>query len=409
MGAVINPASPGGDGVYRNDDYADFDLYFGSSGNDTFIAPPSGMVATGEGGDDTFVPGTGDDTFYGGSLDYRDRAWLNDTVVFTWAPQAVTVSPVDGTHDVASGLGNDQFYEMATIVGSKYDDVLSSATAFQLRPGLGDDLLAFATGGTVYAESYLDGSDSLATSTGQVYWDYHLRSTPLALSADGVANDGLPGEQDNIAGATGVIISGGSADDVITGGTGQDSLSGDGGNDRVTGGAGDDQVSGYTGNDVLEGGPGADEVIGGDGEDTLKEGAPNNGSDNLVGGPGLDLLTYLGRTSGVTVNLDNIANDGAPGEGDQVEAGFWGLGLETIVGTTSADRLVGSPAQETLDGRAGNDVLIGREGTDTLLGGNGRDRFWANDSMEDSLVGGYGWDLSRHDAIDVRQSVEGTF
>jgi len=216
VGAVVNPANPGGDGVYRNDDYADFDLYLGSSGNDMFIAPPSGMVATGESGDDIFVPGTGDDTFYGGSLNFRDYAWLNDTVVFTSAPQSVTVTPV-GTHDVVSGHGNDQLFEIATIVGSNYDDVLSSATAFQLRPGLGDDQLAFKTGGTVYAESYPDGSDSVTTSAGHVSWDYHTRSTPLAMSADGVANDGDPGEQDNISGATGVAISGGSADDVITG------------------------------------------------------------------------------------------------------------------------------------------------------------------------------------------------
>lgn len=56
----------------------------------------------------------------------------------------------------------------------------------------------------------------------------------------------------------GMIVRGGSGNDVIWGGSGGSLLFGDGGNDRITGGSGGDIITGGSGNDILDGG-GADE------------------------------------------------------------------------------------------------------------------------------------------------------
>src|SRR3954452_23906967 len=69
------------------------------------------------------------------------------------------------------------------------------------------------------------------------------------------------------------------------------------------------------------------------------DGGPGNDrlsgfASGLIGGPGADDLSgsfawaqyqYDTRTEGITVSLDNIANDGAPGEGDNVHAEVGGV------------------------------------------------------------------------------------
>ena len=99
------------------------------------------------------------------------------------------------------------------------------------------------------------------------------------ITLDGQANDGSPGEGDNVAsdfehidgtGADDVFtgsagndgFSGGGGADLIHGGDGADDLAGDGGGDRVFGDAGNDIVEGTNGADIVDGGPGADQIYG---------------------------------------------------------------------------------------------------------------------------------------------------
>ena len=73
----------------------------------------------------------------------------------------------------------------------------------------------------------------------------------------------------------------------IYGGSGNDVIIGGGGDDRVFGEEGDDIILGRNGDDRLDGGEGDDRLFGGPGDGELSGGL---GDDWLFGGPGVDDL-----------------------------------------------------------------------------------------------------------------------
>ncbi|MBB5694155.1 calcium-binding protein [Muricoccus pecuniae] len=119
------------------------------------------------------------------------------------------------------------------------------------------------------------------------------------------------------------LIIGGQGDDVIFGygivnasPTGQlqsgrldlsDFLSGGAGDDLIVAGGGDDLVLGGTGNDALRGDQGNDFIAGGSGDDFLRSGA---GSDILVGGCGSDVFYYNFYPAPGTIPSENDASGG---------------------------------------------------------------------------------------------------
>ena len=185
------------------------------------------------------------------------------------------------------------------------------------------------------------------------------------------------------------------------GGPGDDTLRSEGGGDVLRGGAGDDELLGNGGADVLEGGDGGDRLTG----DAC--GAP--AGDVLDGGAGSDVITDwvqcgpLLDPRPVTVTVDGVANDGRPGEGDDVRD-IDTLELfvpATVIGTDEADSVsVFAPADagpSSIDGRDGDDVLTAGAGSETIRGGAGDDRIeggWGHDT----LTGGPGRDVIHGDA-----------
>ena len=143
----------------------------------------------------------------------------------------------------------------------------------------------------------------------------------------------------------------------------------------VSAGPGDDDVHILSDtNALVDGGPGRDTLR----ADTYSE---------LFGGPGPDVIggkataSYAALASGVTVTLDGVANDGAPGEGDNVMT-------NAVIGSDGADTMTGNDAANDLSGRAGDDVLIGGGGADTLRGDSGAGRIDAgagDDRVEGSV------------------------
>jgi len=114
-------------------------------------------------------------------------------------------------------------------------------------------------------------------------------------------------------------------------------------------------------------------VRGGPGNDALRA----DGISELDGGEGADLLqgdrayaTYASRSAGVFVTLDGVANDGAPGEGDNAATG-------SLIGSEGNDALTGSGAANELRGRRGDDFIAGGGGADSLHGDEGVDRIEA--------------------------------
>jgi thrombospondin type 3 repeat protein/hemolysin type calcium-binding protein len=166
-------------------------------------------------------------------------------------------------------------------------------------------------------------------------------------------------------------IQGGSGDDEITGLFGNDILIGGDGNDKLAGRQGNDDLTGDADNDELEAMLGDDVVRGGPGDDVLRIAL---GRDSADGGDGIDRADYAGYLDPITVVIDNVANDGAAGEGDNVKTT-----VEDVTGGEASDVLVGSDAVNRLDGRAGGDDITGRDAVaDVVVCGSDTDSVTAD-------------------------------
>jgi hypothetical protein len=173
-----------------------------------------------------------------------------------------------------------------------------------------------------------------------------------------------------------------------------------------SGGGGDEIFAGPTA-DVLEGGPGGDYIDGWSGDDVLRGQAgrdtlrPSTGADLVEGGAQFDRVDYGDRTNGVAVTLGTGADDGEPGEGDNVLAD-----VEDAFGGAGNDRLVGTAGSNELSGGGGNDELIGGAGFDVLAGGAGDDRVVAQDGSADQVTCAAGIDTAIVDAFDALSECE---
>jgi Ca2+-binding RTX toxin-like protein len=287
-------------------------------------------------------------------------------------------------------------------------------------------------------------------------------SQPLRIEGS-AGNDRLSIFSNDVPDAKPIQIHGGAGNDeiedvfvstagrVLTGGPGNDLVEGHGGNDDIDGGDGNDTVDGGVGDDVVRGGPGDDEMWG----DHYKD----PGADLLDGGPGTDtteewsIPDQLDRQPRVNVTLDGAANDGRPGEGDNV-VGIERLSMYVVgdfVGTEGPDQiklvnpgnqgpssltgrggddvLVGYDFDDAVDGGAGNDTVEGGRGNDTVTGGPGRDTIYgdatsshctwysckipfgndtiqARDGEQDNIDCGIGTDTAIVDTIDVVANCE---
>jgi hypothetical protein len=172
------------------------------------------------------------------------------------------------------------------------------------------------------------------------------------------------------------------------------------------GGAGDDRVftvgsrliaHGEAGNDSLQGGPGLDDLDGGPGDDILD---PSSFGDVVRGGPGFD-TARTPAPAGVVVTLDDVANDGVPGDNQNIRSD-----VEKVAAGTGGDELEGNALANTLSGGDGADTLTGNGGADTLLGDAGPDTINARDGVADDVNCGPGADTAVVDPLDTVTSCE---
>ena len=216
------------------------------------------------------------------------------------------------------------------------------------------------------------GTDTLFGGTGFDTASYETHPTAVTASLDGVANDGSPGENENVDPSF-------------------EKLLGSDGNDQLTGGPNDD---------FLAGGLGADQLLGLGGNDHL-QGGPD--SDVLDGGPGLDLADYSEHTDPVVIDLGGgLGPKLASAGGSEDELTH----IEGAVGGSGDDTLIGSECDDHLEGGPGNDLLIGGLGADHLEGGPGNDTFGMFPVLDgdDELIGGAGSDTV--DYSERREPVE---
>ena len=220
------------------------------------------------------------------------------------------------------------------------------------------------------------------------------------------------------------VLTGSNVANNLTGGPGIDVFDGQDGADTLNGGTGNDVLAGGAGNDTLNGGPGNDDEQGGNGFDTMKQESGANGADTFTDSDQDALVDYSARTASVTVDIDGVADDGAPGEGDNVSLSIprvtggaagdtisggrppntstWlnGGGGNDTVNAVNGDNISGGPGNDTLNGGADHDILTGGAGNDMELGNGGDDWFWEDGECNfpcapngsDELHGGSGLD-----------------
>jgi Ca2+-binding RTX toxin-like protein len=237
-----------------------------------------------------------------------------------------------------------------TFVGGPGDQTLIGGDGeCTLKGGPGDDVLSSGT-----------SDDVLRGGAGFDTVNYESHTHGIRVSLDGMPNDGVPGEHDNV-------------------GTDVEAVVGGQGNDRIVGNGKVNRLSGYLGNDVLNGGGGNDRLDGG-GAPTFPPGQPD-GSDVLIGGPGNDTVVEDGKIGGLRLSIDGVANDQVTGDPSQgvdnihtdVENVIGGPFDDVITGIAAANRLEGLGGSDVLIGNGGNDVLVPGRGDDTVLGGPGLD------------------------------------
>jgi len=204
--------------------------------------------------------------------------------------------------------------------------------------------------------------------------DDRMATTPAASAParDGLVLDGGSGNDVLAVPSGGALLRGGSGDDTLKGGDGAD---------RMLGGAGDDDIAGRGGDDRIIGGDGADVIDGGAGEDWVSAG---RGEDLVYGETGDDLL------------------DGGA-DRDHVDGG---TGADQVDGGLGADILSGGDGDDEVDGGAGADVAYAGLGVDLVRGGGGADALHAEpgdvvDSTTRDTVRRHAVDPSLLDAITV--------
>jgi Ca2+-binding RTX toxin-like protein len=238
----------------------------------------------------------------------------------------------------------------------------------------------------------------------------------------------------------------------LDGGAGNDILKGWDSNDVLLGGPGDDEIQASGGSDHIEAGDGNDTISG----ETYHDAAP----DFIDGGAGIDTVDDWSipdkdYNPPIAVSMDGVANDGRPGESDNVvnvekiqshvsgtlsggagddELTVWANideGNSTLLGNGGNDKLTAGDYQDNLDGGPGNDVLNAGFGNDVITGGPGRDTIladatsascgWysytckipfgndvvnAQDGEADTIDCGVGDDTANVDAIDTVANCE---
>jgi Ca2+-binding RTX toxin-like protein len=275
-------------------------------------------------------------------------------------------------------------------LGNRSDLMLmTGGTAVTGMGGTGDDAL----GGRGQADTLSGGrgADDLQGGNGNDTATYagYGASEGVTVTLDDVANDGNPtadgGRKDNVHSDVENLV-GGSGDDVLNGSPAGNSLAGR---------AGADTLNGRDADDLLTGGP---------------------GPDLLAGGPGIDTSSYADRTTGVTVTLDHIANDGNSDDGSadsaQTENVVTGSGDDTVTGDGGINVIDTGSGADSAGGGAGPDTINGGPGDDTL----GQGVVTADEDGNDTINGGPGDDIVRggdnHNVVnggDGNDTLDGAF
>jgi Ca2+-binding RTX toxin-like protein len=352
----------------------------GGDGNDVLYGNDGNDILKGEDGNDTLRGFFDNDTLNGGNgidtADFQDggKAVSADLVTGTATGLGHGDDTLIGIENLTGGGGSDSLTGDSGgnvldgrngsdhLIGNDGDDVLIGGSGLDtLTGGAGFDFGAFEATSQIAFTLDPTGATQAVGVTGSV--DTISGIEAVSISCVGTNNDALTG---------------GAFNDTFEGGGGDDTLNGLGGIDTAsyslatvgvtvnlslagaqnTVGAGMDTLSGFESvigsrfNDILTGGSGDDTLEGGDDK-------KDNVGDALNGGAGTDTASYARATKGVTVNLSVATLQDTGGAGKDTITN-----IESLVGSNFSDNLIGNGFANTLDGGAGADTMAGGLGND---------------------------------------------
>jgi Ca2+-binding RTX toxin-like protein len=223
------------------------------------------------------------------------------------------------------------------ITGTVYADTLNGGDGHDyLIGGFGNDTLIGGAG-----HDTLDGGSNVDTMIGGDGNDVYLIDQPTDMVYSKLVHYILPDHVENLQynGGNGNFTGiGNGLDNVIHGGSGNDSLNGEGGNDELRGNTGTDTLSGGDGNDLIVGGPGWDVMNGNAGYDIFRISAYDSGvgvdADRIwMYEVGIDLIDLSGWDANIYAAGDQaftfLGSD--PFSGSSGELRYWYDGTYTWV------------------------------------------------------------------------------
>ncbi|WP_240001855.1 calcium-binding protein [Parvibium lacunae] len=362
------------------------DLAYGGNGNDTLSGLDGIDQLYGGNGNDVLNGGNGIDRLYGGAnddvldggadMDFMAGGAGNDTYIVDLDSDAVVENAQEGIDTVKTSVSYSLRDNTENITltgtqaingfGNEFDNILIGNTGNNTLSGLkGADIYDYS-GGLSGADIVLDNGDSLNSQLDMIRLagsqsDYLMRreGTKLIIVDNKNTQNTLtiPDyfelasnnqiERINFSGNNTTLT----YEQIITI-VNQNKIRGTDGDDLLTGTGLNDVIEGLAGNDTLNGGAGVDTMIGGAGNDTyVVDNVGDVVTENLNEGTDLvqSSITYT-----LGANVENLTL----------------TGTAAINGTGNAlnNILTGNSGNNTLNGGAGADTLDGGAGADTLIG-----------------------------------------
>jgi Ca2+-binding RTX toxin-like protein len=450
-GGAGNDTITGGDGS---------DMLIGGGGNDTITGSRGNDFALLGAGNDAFIwnPGDGSDTvegqdgvdtlvFNGSNANEHIDVSANGSRAMLFrdvGDVTMDINGIEHVHIAASGGADNIVVNDLTGTGITQVAIDLAAAGTNFGDGQSDQVTINGTGGNDFIT--IDHSGGAVTVSGLAETvTISLAEGALdQLTVSGGAGDDVIDANSLPANQIGLVLNGGTGNDVVLGSHGNDTVIGGTGNDVAFLGAGDDTF-------IWNPGDGSDGVDGQSGFDTLAFNGSNanenisisaNGAETLltndVGGVTMHLssvedieLSASGGADNITVNdltgtgikqvsVDLASAGGSAGDGQNdtvvingtngndvislsIENGalvvnglsskivlehfdfndtirIAGLGGDDVI---DASRIGTNGPKLILEGGDGNDVLVGGGGNDTINGGAG----------DDVLIGGPGQDI----------------
>ena len=232
------------------------------------------------------------------------------------------------------------FAAFETLTGGSAVDAftVNGAAAAEVYGGAGNDVFALGNAATLTGGFHGGaGVDTL---------DYSAYATSVLVNLSLRAAQGVTGGVDGI--------------ENVTGGLADDALTGDGGPNALRGGPGDDTLSGLGGNDILVGGTGNDTLAGGPGDDVFRFENNTWGVDlvNEAAGGGCDTMDFSPLSEDLDIVLGSVTVTNAANTVTHADT-F----IERVIGSSGDDTFTVSGNQTVdLNGGAGDDAFIFQDG-----------------------------------------------